>query len=71
MEKDKPPRWRLLTTGFLNAFENMAIDEAILKTCSQVNPRLPLDSMVGSPMQYPSDILNRLKATLTYRYVKD
>lgn len=35
MEKDKPPEWRLLTTGFLNAFENMAIDEAILKTCSQ------------------------------------
>ena len=24
-----------MTTGFLNAFENMAIDEAILKTCSQ------------------------------------
>jgi len=35
MEKDKSPEWRLLTTGFLNAFENMAIDEAILKTCSQ------------------------------------
>ncbi|MDY6854865.1 MAG: lipoate--protein ligase family protein [Thermodesulfobacteriota bacterium] len=26
--------WRLLITGFLNAFENMAIDEAILKACS-------------------------------------
>lgn len=35
MEEDKPQKWRLLTTGFLNAFENMAIDEAILKTCGQ------------------------------------
>jgi len=31
----RSPKWRLLTTGFLNAFENMAIDDAILKTCSQ------------------------------------
>jgi lipoate-protein ligase A len=35
MEEDKPQKWRLLTTGFLNAFENMAIDEAILKACSE------------------------------------
>ena len=27
--------WRLLRTGFSNAFENMAIDEAILKACSE------------------------------------
>lgn len=35
MKIDKPQEWRLLTTEFRNAFENMAIDEAILKACSQ------------------------------------
>ena len=35
MKKDRFQKWRLLTTGFLNAFENMAIDEAILKSCCE------------------------------------
>jgi len=35
MERDNLQKWRLLTTGFLNAFENMAIDEAILKACAE------------------------------------
>ena len=33
--ENKLQKWRLLTTGFHNAFENMAIDEAILKACAE------------------------------------
>jgi lipoate-protein ligase A len=35
MKKHRFNKWRLITTGSLNAFENMAIDEAILKACSE------------------------------------
>ena len=35
MKKHRFKKWRLITTGSLNAFENMAIDEAILKACSE------------------------------------
>ncbi|MFH2013115.1 MAG: biotin/lipoate A/B protein ligase family protein [Pseudomonadota bacterium] len=35
MDEENSKKWRLLTTGFLNAFENMALDEAILTACSQ------------------------------------
>lgn len=34
MVRDGFQKWRLLTSGTLNAFENMAIDEAVLKACS-------------------------------------
>ncbi len=35
MRKDSLRYWRLLTTGFSNAFENMAVDEAVLEACRQ------------------------------------
>ena len=35
MTREQPGTWRLLTSGFSNAFENMAVDEAVFKACAR------------------------------------